>query len=113
MVLDNGVETGEYSFRLYSTEFIGTPYGDEGGDVFELVGVAGQSNIDPPPLFDAHWVLEYNNQIYDPSYGLGPYSESEHENEFLAGSQADLGGIDKVRPNDPGVKELNYILVTE
>ncbi len=51
------------------------------GDVFVPTEfVAGQGNFSPPFLFGNHYIVEIGVQIYDPSYGLGPFSSTEeHE----------------------------------
>src|SRR4029078_6206000 len=44
-----------------------------GFDARDQQGVQGQSNPDPPGILKNHFVVSYNGQIYDPSYGSGPF----------------------------------------
>jgi len=39
-------------------------------DVFDEIGIAGQGNRDPRSDFVLHYVVRYQNEYYDPSYGL-------------------------------------------
>ena len=41
--------------------------------VTDLAGVPGQGNADPIGIFGDHALIEYDGEIYDPSYGTGPY----------------------------------------
>jgi hypothetical protein len=36
--------------------------------------VAGQGNADPIGIFGDHALIEYDGEIYDPSYGTGPFA---------------------------------------
>jgi len=60
-------------------------------DVTDTTGVAGQNNPDPESVFALHYVVRFGrNQIYDPSYGLGPFSSQlEWETQAIAGFLAD------------------------
>lgn len=50
------------------------------------LGVKGQSNDDPPPFFDNHALVKYNNKYYDPSYGTpSPTTSVQWEDSSLAG----------------------------
>ncbi len=66
-------------------------YGAKDGDCVNLEGVAGQGdNPEPPEIFRDHALVFYNNEIYDPSYGIGPYDYTEqgklrYENMVIAG----------------------------
>jgi len=42
----------------------------------DQVGVSGQGCTDPLSTFDNHAVVMYDGEIFDPSYGLGPYDGS-------------------------------------
>jgi hypothetical protein len=70
------------------------PYvpGDPGFDAIDQPGVAGQGNPNPPGAFLNHFVLSYGGQIYDPSYGSGPFS---------SGLQHELFSFDGVEACDP------------
>ncbi len=59
------------------------------GDAVEQPGIPGQFNTNPPPIFFNHFVVKYGGQVYDPSYGAGPFaSELAHENAAIDGIQA-------------------------
>jgi hypothetical protein len=42
--------------------------------VTDLAGVPGQGNADPIGIFGDHALIEYGGEIYDPSYGTGPFA---------------------------------------
>lgn len=42
--------------------------------VTDLSGVPGQGNDDPIGIFGDHALIEYDGEIYDPSYGTGPFA---------------------------------------
>lgn len=49
-------------------------------------GVPGQNKPSPPPQFSNHFIVRYGGQVYDPSYGVGPYvSFRAWENAAIAG----------------------------
>jgi hypothetical protein len=94
-----------------------------GYDARDQPGVAAQRCSEPPSAFFSHFVVAYNGQIYDPSYGLGPFTSQEvdpvavvspdHENAAFAGflfvAPAPLeGNWRMVRPNDLTVAEVRY-----
>lgn len=43
--------------------------------VTDLAGVPGQGNGDPIAIFGDHALIEYDGEIYDPSYGTGPFPD--------------------------------------
>ncbi len=43
--------------------------------VTDLAGVPGQGNADPIGIFGDHALIEYDGEIYDPSYGTGPFAD--------------------------------------
>lgn len=54
--------------------------------VTDLTGVAGQGNSNPIAIFGDHALVEYNGEIYDPSYGTGPFDDiSKWEDESIVG----------------------------
>ncbi len=75
-------------------------------DVLDETGIPGQDNDNPPGGFKDHFVVRQNGgQIYDPSYGVGPYTpDSAHENAAIDG----IYDGPWARPQDPGVQELTY-----
>jgi hypothetical protein len=92
--------------------FAGTHYpylvfdatGQPDGDVANQPGVEGQGNPEPPESFRNHWVVKIGSQVYDPSYGIGPYpSEVAHENAAIDGISAGS----RVKKND-AAQELQY-----
>ena len=55
--------------------------------VTDLAGVPGQGNADPIGIFGDHALIEYDGEIYDPSYGTGPYAS------ILAWENASIEGF--------------------
>ena len=50
------------------------------------LGVEAQNNEDPKSFFSDHGIVIYNEKIYDPSYGTGPFNNFiEWEDESIAG----------------------------
>jgi hypothetical protein len=92
IIADVSVNPGADSFLVKNWNFLGAgapglvyPY-VIGVDALDLRGVPGQGNDDPPEIFRNHWVVRYNNKIWDPSYGGGPFtSKLKHQTESLAG----------------------------
>jgi hypothetical protein len=82
-----------------------------GYDTIDQNGVKGQGNNDPPGAFGNHFVCIINSSIYDPSYGIGPKTLTEHENEAIDGI---LGSIDGVysgyrcKKDNDTITELKY-----
>jgi len=86
------------------------PYGDQAGDVANQPGVAGQHNAEPPEFFYNHYVVRYGIEIYDPSYGAGPFAdELAHETTSILGIKATLPVGPCARRDDPARQELIYI----
>jgi hypothetical protein len=55
-------------------------------DTIDGVGVHGQHNDNPPGMFLDHSIVQYNNQLYDPSYGTGPFADlTVYEASSIAG----------------------------
>ncbi|MEP7120901.1 MAG: hypothetical protein ABJE95_08330 [Byssovorax sp.] len=46
-----------------------------GTDVVNQPGIPGQRNPEPPPAFFNHFVVTHGGQLYDPSYGGGPFAD--------------------------------------
>jgi hypothetical protein len=42
--------------------------------VTDLAGLPGQGNPNPIGIFADHALIEYDGEIYDPSYGTGPFA---------------------------------------
>ena len=85
-----------------------TVYGSIYGDTYNLKGIEGQGNPEPPELFYDHAVVIYTyknkTKIYDPSYGNGPYEYSksgikEYENSAISGYAEDIMDI-KGKPRE-------------
>lgn len=45
-------------------------------DVVNLPGIPGQRNPEPPPAFFNHFIVVHGGQLYDPSYGGGPFADA-------------------------------------
>ena len=81
-------------------------------------------NVNPPGAFENHFVVDYNNAIYDPSYGNGPFVGNSLAAAELAHEQASIDGIYaniynnsgnvigfKAKKSTAGVNELDYTAV--
>ena len=107
---DDDVQDGsfigeEYPYIMFTGISVFGNFGYLIGDVADQMGIAGQRNPNPPPEFSNHWVVKYDSQIYDPSYGAGPYaSELLHQNAAIDG----IGAVDRAKKNNPAVKLLDY-----
>ncbi len=68
-----------------------------GTECVELPGIPGQSNANPPPAFENHFIVRYAGTYYDPSYGAGPYANPlAWENAAIDGlTQGGRAGYDK------------------
>jgi hypothetical protein len=72
-------------------------------------GIRGQDNPDPPGLFQNHFVVSYNSQIWDPSYGAGPFGTTlAHELAAADGIYAELTGGTVVGKKKAATMELIY-----
>ena len=66
--------------------YISTPfYYYDADDATDLLGVAGQSNANPPGWFGSHSIIEVNGVIYDPSYGVTYSNIDALEDEVMDG----------------------------
>lgn len=81
--------------------------GKDIGDAANQPGVPGQGVSEPPPIFQNHFIIKFGNKVYDPSYGIGPFTEEEHENAACDGFDAIIGEL-VARKQDPLKKELKY-----
>ena len=62
------------------------PYTHKGSECTKLDGLPGQGKTNPQFLFGDHAAVYYNNQIYDPSYGVGPEADpARYERNAVAG----------------------------
>jgi hypothetical protein len=78
-----------YPYVLFSWTDVFGMSGNAYGDAAEQPGIPGQRNANPPPLFYNHFVVEYGGQVWDPSYGAGPFaSELAHKNAAIDGLAA-------------------------
>jgi len=63
-----------------------SPYTHRGSECTKADGLAGQGKTNPQFLFGDHAAVYYNNQIYDPSYGVGPEADpARYERNAIAG----------------------------
>ena len=83
-------------------------------DAFDLPGVPGQGNNNPPGAFNGHWITLCNGCYYDGSYGTSKISGSEkdklYEDTSLDGYGEEIGSP-YVRENDVSSgshSELDY-----
>ena len=75
-----------FPFLVFSLQLGEIVFGSPAGDLFNRPGQPGQGSPEPRPFFNIHFVVRYGGKIYDPSYGLGPFStELAHENAILDG----------------------------
>jgi hypothetical protein len=72
----------------------GLPLGVQ-GRCFKDVGVAGQGKTNPAFMFPNHAIVEYEGQVYDPSYGMEPHpTVLSWEKAAIAGlAEVAIGGI--------------------
>jgi len=55
-------------------------------EIADQNGVPGQNNTNPPGGFKNHFIVLYNSNYYDPSYGDGPFgSQQDWENASIDG----------------------------
>ena len=73
-------------------------------DAREQNRIPAQGNPASPRYFSNHWVCKINGSIYDPSYGAGPKTETEHENGAIDGTRS----TPKCKKDNDSVKELVY-----
>ncbi len=77
-------------------------------------GIPGQNNPNPPGSFENHFIVLFNNQYYDPSYGDGPYGGQTLDIAHAAWEDASIDGFYEiiqlngqatvvVKKNAPGV----------
>ncbi len=73
-----------------STHSTPDPAKDEAADT---AGASGQGNSpNPPSEFGNHWIAEMNGKYYDPSYGIGPYTDfKKYEDDAFAGNIGHVG----------------------
>jgi hypothetical protein len=69
----------------------------------DLTGIPAQGNADPIAVFGDHALVEISGQIYDPSYGDGPYSSA------VAWQDASVAGFG-VQFIDPSGLAANFVL---
>ncbi len=70
-------------------------FGSLFGDVADQPGAAAQLTQNPPAFFRNHFIVRRNGQIYDPSYGNGPFPDE------LAWERASVVGIMTVSVAQP------------
>lgn len=85
----NGTNYSHYNYSPYD-EFKrkndGTyTWGSENVEVNELDGIPGQGNKNPVSDFSHHYIVEYNGNVYDPSYGKEYPSKESWNNNSVAG----------------------------
>jgi len=92
------------------------PY-NVGTDAFDLPGVPGQGNSNPPGGFNGHWITLCNGSYYDPSYGTSKVSGANKDKDYEDGSLAGYGeslppsngtGVRKNDTSAGSASELHY-----
>jgi hypothetical protein len=78
--------------------------------------MAGQGNANPPGGFFNHFIVQYSNQWYDPSYGNPSQgslflTQAEWENASIEGyrKQCDALPGDVRKQNDPTAVEMIFM----
>jgi len=84
-----------------------------GADAFDLPGIPGQGNPNPPGAFNGHWITLCNGAYYDPSYGTPKTTGVNKDRLYEDGSLDGYGNeqASRARRNDtlPGSSsELDY-----
>ena len=59
---------------LYKKSQSGTYFSSDKWDAIDEPGVAAQGNSNPLAVFADHALVQKGTQIYDPSYGTGPFT---------------------------------------
>jgi hypothetical protein len=104
---DNGILDSTVSGNDITQDglYSGTNYPYEiDKDAHEQNRINAQGNPASPRYFYNHWVCKINGSIYDPSYGVGPKTETEHENEAIDG----IGYNPRCKKDNNSIKELLY-----
>jgi len=57
-----------------SADVVCTPFTHLSSEVFDQMGAPAQGNINPPGGFYNHFIVQFQGQWYDPSYGTGPFA---------------------------------------
>ncbi len=57
---------------------------NEGRDIEDMMGVAGQNSPNPVSLFQSHGITEYEGRLYDPSYGRSYANLQELKNQAIS-----------------------------
>jgi hypothetical protein len=69
-----------------TTNIHAAPYRNFGNTLSKTDGVSGQGKTNPQFDFSDHVTVKHNGQIYDPSYGIGPYNSTyEYEQAAIEG----------------------------
>ena len=84
-----------------------------GIDAFDLPGIPGQGNPNPPGAFNGHWITLCNGAYYDPSYGTPKTTGVNKDKLYEDGSLDGYGNeqVSRVRRNDTSpssTSELYY-----
>lgn len=74
--------------------------------VTDMVGIPGQDNPNPASWFARHFIVKFNGQYYDPSYGAGPFSGTTEEATLAweQGAMAGYFGTAQTSPTRLGVR---------
>jgi hypothetical protein len=80
-----------------------------GKTALNLPGIPGQHNPEPPEAFANHVFCEILGELYDPSYGAGPFGGATRDNDYENAAIAGLKKLLVARPNDRLRVDLDYV----
>jgi hypothetical protein len=91
-------------------------------DAFDLAGIPGQGNLNPPGSFNGHWITKSGGLYYDPSYGTtaisGGNADKTYEDgafdgfgeQYRTSTGAVIRGIRKNNSGNTALSEVDYFL---
>ncbi|MDR0993077.1 MAG: hypothetical protein LBN38_00705 [Verrucomicrobiota bacterium] len=108
------------SVLVKNWQFIDPPSGSGshpyiiGTDAMPQQGIPGQGNANPPPAFNGHWIVRYDDSYYDPSYDVAKITGSDkdkaYEDSAFAGYGASFGS--GARGNDVSTNTTSEVSYT-
>jgi len=73
-------------------------------EAIDVAGVPAQGSPDQASVFGLHWVVRFNNQFWDPSYGVGPFNNLAQWEDGQAGMGTRVAGFMRFLILQPGVE---------